>query len=87
MNPADNRRISTLSNGSDAATQRTKGQVKATPEADVYAMAIILKEVFARNGPYTEYEEMTSRGTRRFIRDRVVNFTYLYIGLQSHSHL
>ena len=25
--------------------------------ADVYAAAIIIKEVFARNGPYTEYQE------------------------------
>ena len=26
-------------------------------EADIYAGAIILKEIFARNGPYTEQED------------------------------
>jgi hypothetical protein len=61
MNPVENRRISTLSAGG-ATMQRKDRPPKATPEADVYAVAVILKEVFARNGPYTEYEEMTARG-------------------------
>lgn len=63
MNPAESRRVSTLSAG--GGTQRgDRNTCKSTPEADIYAMAIIMKEVFARNGPYTEYEDdMTARGS------------------------
>lgn len=41
----------------DGATKSTMSQ-----EGDIYASAIILKEVFARNGPYTEYEDLTPEG-------------------------
>ena len=33
------------------------------PSADVYSAAIVLKEVFCRNGPFTEIEEnLTNKG-------------------------
>ena len=35
---------------------------KATQEADIYAGAIILKEIFLRNGPYTEQDYMMPEG-------------------------
>ena len=33
-----------------------------TQAADIYSVGIIMKEVFARNDPYTEYEDMELKG-------------------------
>ena len=33
-----------------------------TPQGDIYAFGIVLKEVFSRNGPYTEYDDLSSKG-------------------------
>ena len=32
--------------------------VDGSQAGDVYAAAIIVKEIFARNGPYTEYDDV-----------------------------
>ncbi len=37
------------------------GKHRPSQEADIYAAAIILKELFARNGPYSEYN-MQAKG-------------------------
>ena len=40
---------------------------KCSSEADIYAASIILKELFARNGPYTEYDDyMMPEGTVKY---------------------
>ena len=47
---------------SDGGGRKTSG-VRVTParpasqEGDVYSVAIIIKEIFARNGPYTEHDD------------------------------
>ena len=35
---------------------------QSSQEGDIYAAAIILKEIFARNGPYTELDYMSPEG-------------------------
>lgn len=37
--------------------------VPMSQEGDIYASAIILKEVITRSGPYTEYEELLPKGS------------------------
>ncbi len=34
----------------------------STPPGDIYSVGIILKEIFCRNGPYTEYDELSPKG-------------------------
>ena len=34
-----------------------------TRAGDIYSVGIIMKEVFARNDPYTEYEDMELKGS------------------------
>ena len=43
-----------------------------TQPGDVYSVGVIMKEVFARNDPYSEYELMDLKGTaaRRMARSR-----------------
>ena len=38
------------------------GRDGMSQEGDVYACAVILKELFSRSGPYTEYDEMDPSG-------------------------
>ena len=37
-------------------------------EGDMYSGAIILKEIFARNGPYTENEDDSPKGICRILQ-------------------
>ena len=39
-----------------------KKSVRMSAEGDIYAVAIILKEVFARNSPYSEYDDVSPKG-------------------------
>ena len=35
----------------------------SAPAGDVFGAGIILKEVFCRNGPYTEHEDLDPKGS------------------------
>lgn len=61
-------RVSNEGRKSSTSSVLAKGAKKqqATPmsqEGDIYACAIIIKEVMTRTGPYTEYEYFTPKGT------------------------
>ena len=39
-----------------------KDKSKPTSQVDIYSYGVIMKELFCRNGPYTEYEDYTPKG-------------------------
>lgn len=52
--------------------------VPMSQEGDIYASAIIIKEIVTRSGPYTEYEDLTPKGgSFSHLRFKFISFTVL----------